>query len=360
MYERCRGKRERDKRIKKLSLECAKDKVMTIDFLTVFITVFSLIVLMLPGYLLAKLKMIGKGAESVLSVLVLYCCQPMLMIKGFQTQYNSSIAVNMLIVARLALVVHMIMIGIMFLVLRNKNNDAKINCVRFASVFSNCGYMGLPFLNTLFAGNNEVLSQIIIYGAVVIAVFNFLNWSIGIYMMTGNKKDISVKNALLNPTVIAILIGLLLFLTVQTPFVDLAKEGTALDLLLTKLMQSVNFLAEMVTPLAMMVIGVKLANVKLKSLFLDKWAYLSSFFKLIVMSLVAMLCVAFLPIDTVVKYAIFFCLSMPSATGTVLFAVRFGGDADSASVCVLLSTVLSIITIPLMFLVFSGIFGVVM
>lgn len=332
---------------------------MTIDFLTVFITVFSLVILVLPGYLLTKLKMIGKGAESVLSVLVLYCCQPMLMIKGFQTEYDSSIAINMLIVAGLALVVHMIMIGIMYLFVKNKSNDAKINCVRFASVFSNCGYMGLPFLKTLFAGDSVVMSQIIIYGAVVIAIFNLLNWSIGIYMMTGNKKDMSIKNALLNPTVIAIFIGLIFFFAVQTPLADVAVEGSALELILTKIMQSVDFLAEMVTPLAMMVIGVKLANVKLKNLFLDKWAYVSSFFKLVVMSLVAMLCVAFLPVDTVVKYAIFFCLSMPSATGTVLFAVRFGGDADSASVCVLLSTVLSIITIPLMFLVFSGIFGVV-
>ncbi len=332
---------------------------MTIDFLTVFITVFSLVILVLPGYLLTKLKMIGKGAESVLSVLVLYCCQPMLMIKGFQTEYDSSIAINMLIVAGLALVVHMIMIGIMYLFVKNKSNDAKINCVRFSSVFSNCGYMGLPFLKTLFAGDSVVMSQIIIYGAVVIAIFNFLNWSIGIYMMTGNKKEMSIKNALLNPTVIAIFIGLIFFFAVQTPLADVAVEGSALELILTKIMQSVDFLAEMVTPLAMMVIGVKLANVKLKNLFLDKWAYVSSFFKLVVMSLVAMLCVAFLPVDTVVKYAIFFCLSMPSATGTVLFAVRFGGDADSASVCVLLSTVLSIITIPLMFLVFSGIFGVV-
>ena len=115
----------------------------------------------------------------------------------------------------------------------------------------------------------------------------------------------------------------------------------------------------MVTPLSMMVIGVKLANVKLTRLFTDKWAYVSSFFKLVVMSLVAMLCVAFLPIDTAVKYAVFFCLSMPSATGTVLFAVRFGGDGDSASIFVLLSTILSILTIPLMFLMFSGVFGVV-
>jgi predicted permease len=68
-----------------------------------------------------------------------------------------------------------------------------------------------------------------------------------------------------------------------------------------------------------------------------------------------MLIVGFLPVSETIKYAVFFALSMPSATGTVMFAVRFGGDADSASVMVLLSTILSIITIPLMFLLFSGV-----
>ncbi len=332
---------------------------MTIDFFTVFITVLSLVLLVVPGFLLAKIKMIGQGAENVLSVLVLYVCQPMLMFVGFQTEFDSSIAINMLIVAGLALLVHMIMIGIMYLFVRNKSKDAKINTLRFASVFSNCGYMGLPFLKTLFAGDPILLSQIIIYGAMVIAIFNILTWSIGIYIITGERKQMSIKKALLNPTVLGIFIGLIFFLCVQTPLVNVAPLGSKGDLVLEKLMQSINFLAEMVTPLSMMVIGVKLANVKLTRLFTEKWAYLSSFCKLIVMSLIAMLCVAFLPIDVAVKYAIFFCLSMPSATNTVLFAVRFGGDGDSGSIFVLLSTVLSILTIPLMFLMFSGVFGIV-
>ena len=76
------------------------------------------------------------------------------------------------------------------------------------------------------------------------------------------------------------------------------------------------------------------------------------------MPLVAILTVAFLPIDTTVQYAVFFLLAMPAATSTAMFAVKFGGDGDFASVAVLLSTILSVITIPLMFLVISGVFGI--
>ena len=330
-----------------------------ISFLDVLIAVFSLTILAVPGFVLVKTKLIKGDAAAPFSALVLYACQPMLMFMGFQkTPYDSSIGVNMLIVAGIAFVVHFIMIGIMYLCFRNKDNNAKINCLRFASVFSNCGYMGFPFLQTLFGGT-DAIGELLIYGSVVVGVFNILTWSIGVYMMTGDKKQMSVKKALLNPTVLGLFLGLIVFFALRVPIVDIAVEGTTLDTILTKLIASFNFLADMVTPLAMIVIGIRLANVSLKNLFLDKWAYVSCVFKLIVMSIVSILAVAFLPISTTVKYAIFFLLSMPSATGTVMFAVNFGGDGKSASVIVLLTTVLSIITIPLMYLMFSGVFGVV-
>ena len=114
----------------------------------------------------------------------------------------------------------------------------------------------------------------------------------------------------------------------------------------------------MVTPLSMIVIGIKLANVDFKKLFLDGLAYVSSALKLVFMPLVSILVVAFLPIDSTIKYTVFFLFAMPSATGTVLFAVRFGKESDFASVCVLLSTILSILTIPLMYMLIYGVFGV--
>ncbi len=334
---------------------------MKLDFLNVLITVFSLIVLVIPGFVLKKTKVLGDKADQTLSALCLYGCQPMLMFMSFQkTAFSSTIAINMLIVAGLAFLIHFVMIGLMFLIFRTKDpdNKAKLNCLRFASVFSNCGYMGLPFLQTLFSFDLQVQGEILIYGGVVIAVFNVLTWSVGVFMMTGDKKQISFKRAFLNPTVIGLFLGLILFFAVQTPLVDLAPQGGTLDLFVEKLCASFNFLANMVTPVAMIVIGIKLANIKFKQLLLDKWAYVVCVNKLLVMSLVTMLVVAFLPIALTAKYALFFCLSMPCATGTVMFAVQFGGDADSATVFVLLTTILSVLTIPLMFLLFSGGFGI--
>ena len=329
---------------------------MEIKFIDVLITVLSLVLLMVPGFIMAKAKMLPENATETLSTIVLYLCQTMLVFACFQNyEYDAQIALNMLYVAGLAFAVHFIMIGLLYLVVRG--DDAKKRCLRYGSVFSNCGYMGIPLLKMLFEGTGSQ-GEILIYTAVVLSVWNIVNWTFGVYMMTKDKKEVSVKKIVLNPVIIAVVLGFLSFIILKKPIKNFGEPGSPLNSILTKIMGCVNFFGEAVTPLSMTVIGIKLANVNLKQLFLDKQAYLCSLFKLIIMSVITMLVVSFLPIDVTVKYALFFCLSMPAASSTTLFAVKFKGDGDFASVCVLLSTILSIITIPLMFLVLGGVFGV--
>ncbi|MBR7111224.1 MAG: AEC family transporter [Clostridia bacterium] len=331
---------------------------MQIDFFNVLVTVLSLIILAIPGYILVKTKILPKTAGEVCSALVLYGCQPALVFMGFQkTSYDPQIGTNMLIVAGLTIVIHLLMIGFTFLVVKNKNGDAKRNVVRYASIFSNCGYMGFPFLQALFTG--EMLGEALIYGSVVVGIFNILNWTVGAYIMSGDKKNMSIKKIVLNPTIIGTVLGFLVFWIVKVPIVDLAVQGSQIDNFVEKIIGSINVFGDMVTPLAMVVIGIRLANVKIKQLFMDKWAYFVCLNKLVVMSLITMIVTAFLPIDMLVKYTLFFLLSMPCATSTAMFAINFKSDSDSASVFVLLTTILSIIVIPLMFLVFTGVFGVV-
>lgn len=323
---------------------------MQIDFITVLIAVIALMVLAVPGFILTKLKMLPENTGSALSTIVLYGCQPVLVFMSFQEKYRVDIALNMLYVAILSLVIHVVMFGLIALVIRNKSNSAKIKTVRYACLFSNCGYMGLPFLDVVFQGSGEI----IIYAAIVIAIFNILNWTLGIFMLTGDKSQISLKKVLVNPTILGIVIGAIYFFAVGTPIVDLVASNTVLDNLIEKVMASVDVIGDLVTPLALTVIGIRLANVNLKALFVDKWAYIVSIMKLVLMSILTILVVAFLPFNPIVKYVMFFLLSMPSATSTTMFAIKFGGDGDSASVFVLLTTILSIITIPLMYLLMSA------
>lgn len=326
-----------------------------VDFLTVFMAVLSLIMLAVPGFLLAKFKMMPKMATEAFSAMVLYGCQPVLVFMGFQKEaFNSQIGLNMLVVAAIATAMHLLMACVISFVIRNKRKEDKLCVAKYACVFGNCGFMGFPFLQSLFPENGEVM----IYGAVVIAVFNMLNWTLGVYMMTGDKKEISIKKIVFNPTIIAILVGFITFMIAKQPLVEFFADGSKASAIALKVEESLNVIGDMVTPLSLTVIGIKLAGVNFKQLFIDGSAYIVCLFKLIVMPVLAMLVVAFLPVNVMVKYTIFFLLSMPSAASSALFAVKFNKGGDSASIYVLLSTLLCIITIPLMFIVFTSVFGV--
>jgi len=247
---------------------------MDIKFVVeIFITVLSLLLLVVPCFILAKTKLIGATAEGALSAVVLYVCQPLLLVMSFQkTEYSVGILKNMLITFALAVLLHAVVITLIALITRKSNGDKKINVLKFSSVFSNCGYMGIPFLQLLYG---DGAGEIIIYAGVVIAVFNVFAWTAGVILITGDKKSVSLKKALLNPNIIGIVVGVILFVTLKKPVVNLFEAGTLAANAANKIVRSVNFFSDMVTPLSMSVIGIKLASLPLKKLFADKTAYLS-------------------------------------------------------------------------------------
>ena len=330
-----------------------------INYFDVFITVTFLLLLAVPGFIFAKIKMFPKTASETLTVIVLYGCQPILIINSFQgCSFNPDIAVNMLLVAGISLLAHLIMFAIVKFIFIKWQENEKVKIVKYLSVFSNCAFMGLPFLQSLFT-DLSVQAELIIYSAVILAIFNVVNWTFGVYILTGNKKEISVKKILLNPVIISVVFSLVLFFVLQKPLIEFTTEGSIAYKILSKMLTSFSFLSNMVTPLSMFVIGIRLANINWKQLLMDKWVYIATGVKLIVMSFVVMFLVAYLPIDSTIKYTIFFLLSMPSATSGAMMAVKYGKDSDFASVGVVMSTMCSIFTLPLAYVFMSSVLGVV-
>ncbi len=330
---------------------------MEIGFLEVLISCVAMLLLAIPGFILVKVKMLNSNAEKAFSNFVLYVSQSFMMFMCFQGKYYTpSIGKNMLIVAGLTAIPYFVFALILKFV--NLKSQEKSRIFRYSSIFGNVGFMGIPFIKMLFA-NSPQLGDILIYVAVAITVFNILNWTLGVYIVSGDKKEISIKKVVLNPVIISIVLGCLVFVALQKPIVDLAPSDSVLDGFLEKLISVFNYLSDTVTPLSMAVIGMKLANVKLKQVFLDKDAYMPSIVKLVILPIFVAILLAYLPIAVEIKYAIFLTASMPSATSAALFAIKFNVETEYASVVVLLSTILSIVTIPLTFLMFTGVFGVV-
>ena len=328
-----------------------------ITFADVLMTVIFLLILTVPGLLFAKLNLLPKKADAVLSVIVLYCCQPILNIVCFQgCSLNQKIALNMLWVAGLAFLVHFLLFLFLKILFAKKSVDERIGIVKYSSAFSNCGFMGVPFLQSLFS-DSAMQAEVLVYCAVVIAVFNILNWTVGVYFITGDKKQISLKKVLLNPVIISVFIGLLLFLILQKPIVELAVAGTFWHKVLEKLMKSLHYISDMITPLSMFMIGIKLADIDLKYIFKNGYIFLAGAIKLVLMPVLTIAIVAFLPISKSVQYTLFFVLAMPCASSGAMMAVKYGKDGEFASACVLVSTILCTLTIPITYLLMSFMIG---
>ena len=325
---------------------------MDVSFISVLLSVFSLALLAIPGLILGKLKLLPENGTKALTSVLLFIGQPMLTFMSFQKcEYNSDVVSNLLLVAGLAITAHVLMLIVVFgLFFKKASSDEKFRVVSFASVFGNVGFMGLPFLQMLF-GNGG--AEAIMYGAVFVAVFNAFSWTVGIYLITRDKKYVRAKKAFLNPPFIALLISLPLYLILKRPINLIGEEGSVIRAMFEKIFISGNFLGELVTPLSMIILGLRLSEMNIKQIFADYHSYISSSLKLILMpSLIFVVC-TLCKVPELIKWAIFFECCMPTATQTLLFSEQYGNEPHTASSCVLLSTMLSVATVPLVYLLFS-------
>ncbi len=329
-------------------------------FLTTFISVATMVALALPGFILRKKNMLPEKAVATLVAVLIYASQPFLTISSFLSkEYKPSLLVNMAITFGFSLALHVVLFLVATLVFsffktkkredesdeeyeaRRLCNDKQNRIGTITSFMGNIGFMGIPVMKMLFPDNPEML----IYTAVFMVGFNISSWTLGVYAITGDKKNISLKSAFLNPAVATLGIALLLFFFKQ--YIP-AK-------VLNPLSDGISYLAEMTLPLSMIIIGIRLADVKASSLFTSSKTYVTCGMKLLVAPLatlgIALLVKLIFPtLDTSVIKTIFICMAMPSAAMNLSFAEKFDGDRDSAVRATLLTTVLSILTISLLML----------
>ena len=189
--------------------------------------------------------------------------------------------------------------------------------------------MGLPIITTLFPENGVILNSI------KIIFFNVLVWTYGVYLFNrteGENYNFEYKS-LLNNGVIAIIIGFFLLFTGLRPPAFITG--------------SLEMLGNITFPISMLVIGSSLVNANFKKLFLDKKLILLAVLRLIFYPLVTLLVLSFFNLEPIIYRTSVLLVAMPSAAQVVLFAEKFGGDNSYASEGVFITTLFSIITIPL-------------
>ncbi len=309
-----------------------------------------LLVFAVPGFVLRKKNFVRAESTYSLSNILLYVCQPLLIVKSFAVdpiEPSGKILLNFSYVFLFSIAAMLLTFAVANIFFTKMKEERKRKDIFvFISIFSNCGFVGIPFIDMFTKGMGaDVNARAKMYVIVFNAAFNVLVWTLGAYLVTQDKKQISVKKAILNPCTVGTLIGFLLFLLPQINIFNMES--------VKELQQIVVFTGNMTAPLSMMIVGVRVAELSPKALFKDKGVYLSAAMRLLVAPALTFLIV--LPFklwgvfndDIYLLLAPVIAMAMPPAATVVAFAERFGGERESAAAAYATGTLSSLITLPL-------------
>lgn len=287
-----------------------------------------LYVLVAVGAVCDKIGWFTEKVAKKCTDFLFYIITPAVAIKSFVSmEFSKKTATNFLIVILLGFVLHFIGILISLPFFRKK--DKATDCIfRYTSIYGNVGYMGLPLTNAVLGTTGTF------YCSAIVMVFNMMCFTQGVRLMSEDKNDFKLRKLILNPGTMSVIIGLPLFLlSVKLPKIIY----TPLD-----------YIAELNTPIAMVIFGTYLANAKIKTVLKDSRVYFTLILKLIVLPLILLGILKIFSVDTAIATAITIASSAPSANNTVMFAAKYNRDARLASNVVATISFVSILTMPLM------------
>ncbi len=291
-----------------------------------------MLVLILVGYVVSRRGMLTEQGAQEITSLLLKIVTPCLIIHSLLGAEGDLTAWEMLLALGLALLSLGIGIAVSYLFFRKEPPDRQ-KVLRFSLIFSNAGFMGIPLVQSIVGGRG------VVYGSLFIVAFNLVCWTYGYAMMGGGR--LNLRTALLNPGIIGLAIGLPLYFF-RVPLPGVVAEPVA-------------FLSNLNTPLAMLVIGSHVARVDLRSSLKDVSVYKLSFLRLLAVPLLYLGALVLIRPEPDLLLSSVIQASAPVAANCVLFAVAYGGNAPLASKTVAVSTVLSILTIPLMTVLAQGV-----
>ncbi len=314
------------------------------EFIIMLRNVLIFVALAVPGYILVKGKLLTPAQSGVLSKLLMYLALPLMIFSGVVNNltFTAESLVMLGVVAAIGIVAVLVMFWVSGPLVKMEKNPKTAGMMRFCAVFANNGFLGIPLAVAVFGADSPVFTVLIVLNI----INNVLMYTLGAYLATGDKRNISIKKAFFNPVLIAFVLGCVC---------NLLQVKTYVPEVLT----FSNHFSNIVTPVSMTVIGMKLGAVPMKTLFKSGKLYYVSFLKLVLFPAV-ITAAAFLlrltgwdgPITHIVL-GVFIAYATPTAGLAATFADEFGGDTENAVIFTLGTTILSVVTIPTLYWVLN-------
>lgn len=288
---------------------------------------------MAAGWVLFKSGKITKEGSKSLATLLVWLVAPCVLVRSFCVAYSAEKLVMLVWSFVLSGIALVISIFLAWLLLR-KN---PIEC--FSVAFANTGFFGIPMVTAVLG------FEAVFYLAGLLTWFNLMQWTWGVAVLCQKKMTISPKQLMTNPYLIASVLGLVLFVT---------GLGTQLPIIVKETMDGI---AALNAPVAMMILGVYLAQTKLSELFTTPRLYLVSVLRMWFVPAVTLLVFWFVPVDATVRLAILIAAAAPVGANVAVYAQLFGADYPHACQAVASSTALAIAMFPVFVLAAGTLLG---
>ena len=308
---------------------------MALDMGNIINQMLLLFLLMTAGFIADKCKVMNADLNRGLSKLVLNVTLPAMVLAAVLKADHSleTAQVFVLLGVAVGLYLFLIPLGYLFTKLLAVKDGEK-GVYRYSFIFGNIGFMGFPVVAAIYAGDAVMA---VFYASFFQLPFCFLNYTLGVHLMAGeDAPKRPLWKAALQPGVIVPIVGLALYLlNVSMPDVIV---GTA------------DKLGSITTPASMLIIGATVAEMPLKNVFVTWRLYPATVIKIAIVPGLfwALLRVLSLPLDPIMLGVAVIMAAMPTANSSTMLCHTYGGDAELAASSVVVTTIASVVGVPLL------------
>ncbi|MGL5355673.1 MAG: AEC family transporter [Cetobacterium sp.] len=315
----------------------------------------SSIFIMVLGFYLGKSGKLKSSFSGPLSEIILSISIPALSFNAFMKDFDKDIFTNGLNILIWSFLIHIFLIAISQFFYKNLDSD-KVLTLKMMSIFAGVTVYGIPIVEAIYGDSG------IIYSSIFSIPYRILLYSYGFIKMSGTKIDKNnVKSMFLNPVILATFLGLSIWIFQSyLPHVNVDSTSYAflrIDKTAFWLYKPFSFLARLCSPLAWLAAGLKLSEQSIKDSLKNSIAFQFSLIKTIVIPILILIMVQtfnsfnILPISKESLGVIIVLSGTPTASVIIAYSLKYKKEPLIASSCSFLSTIFSLITIPILIVI---------
>jgi predicted permease len=290
--------------------------------------------LMGMGYYLRKKTVLNDEAETSLTFILVNVTTPAMIINTLTIDFSVEQFKTGAILFVIAVLFDILLVILGKLTVGRISDKEKRTIFKFGIVMLNGGFMGYPIVNQMFGAEG------MFYATMFHTPNIIFMWTYGMSLLIGKEKDKPrYKQMFLNPGVVAVYVGFLLYFT-QVPIPTFAKSLLEL-------------LTNVTTVLAMIIIGSKIETIGIREAFSDKDSYYASFVRLILSPIAMLIVLKFLNFSDMVEQVYIIYAALPVAALMPILARKYNRDDAYASKIVVITHLISLITIPIFFWMYT-------